>query len=358
MWAAVKVRQERTRKKLSQPAGAALSRLRRPRYVFSSLTRCGECGAGFITLARNRLGCFGASAQGTCTNRLTIRRDEVEQRVLKALQENLLRRDMFEEFCREFTKEMNRLLMEHRAGVVAAEREAERLEARRAKLVESIMEGVPGSQVKDELIAIAARREELARQLEAAGQAPPLLHPSMADLYREKVTSLAQALEHPDSRPEAAETLRGLIDKIVLTPVDGALHIELKGNLAAMLGAAQSLETDEISQQSGSAAGAARQRGAAPSTGSGWLPATRCSKPGRNPEDTNGLTASPSLRQEALAAGAGQATPRRRRGGCGQQAFKSCPRTPENTKGVTASPSPLQIALVAGAGFEPATFGL
>src|ERR1035437_5835569 len=193
LWAAVKERQERTRKKLSQPAGAALSRLRRPRYLFSSLTRCGECGAGFITIARNRLGWFGASAQGTCTNRLTIRRDEVERRVLRALQENLLRRDLFEEFCREFTKEMNRLLMEHRAGLVAAERETERLEARRAKLVESIMEGVPGSQVKDELIAIANRREELARQLEAAGQAPPLLHPShpsIADLYREKVTRL------------------------------------------------------------------------------------------------------------------------------------------------------------------------
>jgi hypothetical protein len=109
-----------------------LSRLRRPCYLFSSLTRCGECGAGFITLACNRLGCFGASAQGPCTNQLTIRRDEVEQWVLKALRENLLRKDLFEEFCREFTKEMNRLLMVHRAGLVAAERETQRLEARRA----------------------------------------------------------------------------------------------------------------------------------------------------------------------------------------------------------------------------------
>jgi hypothetical protein len=313
LWAAVKERQERTRRKLSQPAGTALSRLRRPRYVFSSLTRCGECGAGFITLARNRLGCFGASAQGTCTNRLTIRRDEVEQRVLKALQENLLRK-------------------------------AERLEARRAKLVESIMEGVPGSQVENELIAIAARREELARQLEAAGQAPPLLHPSMADLYRQKVTSLAQSLEHPDSRPEATETLRGLIDEIVLTPVDGALRIELKGNLAAMLGAAQSLKTDELSLQSGSVAGADEL---GPPRGSGWLPGTKAERnsPGH---DRKGLTASPSALETALVAGAGQATPRRpfdwlrvvpsmvegrRRGGCGQQEFKSCPATAKTRKG-------------------------
>jgi hypothetical protein len=41
------------------------------------------------------------------------------------------------------------------------------------------MDGVPGSQVNDELIAIAARREELARQLERATLAPPLLHPRM-----------------------------------------------------------------------------------------------------------------------------------------------------------------------------------
>jgi hypothetical protein len=48
----------------------------------------------------------------------------------------------------------------------------------------------------------------------------------MADLYREKVSSLAEALEHPNSRPAATETLRGLIDEIVLTPTDGTLRIE------------------------------------------------------------------------------------------------------------------------------------
>ena len=55
---------------------------------------------------------------GTCDNQLTIRRDEVEARVLAALQEKLLRQDLFEEFCDEFTREMNRLRMEHRAGRV------------------------------------------------------------------------------------------------------------------------------------------------------------------------------------------------------------------------------------------------
>ena len=310
LWAAAKERQERARKKLSQPAGSGLAGLRRPPYLFSSLTRCGEYGAGYITIARNRLGCFGASSRGTCTNHLTIRRDEVEQRLLKALTEKLLRQELFEEFCDEFTREMHRLVMEHRAEVTALKRELQRLETRRAKIVESIMEGVPGREVKDELIAIGARRDEIERQLATGSQAPPLLHPVMADLYRQKVTKLAEALERPESRSEATEAIRGLIDEIRLVPADAALRMELKGNLAAMLGAAQALETEESVQEPGEVAGAAWQRAAA-----------------------GGVVA-------------------------GNQEFKSCPRSGRNTKGLTALPSALQIALVAGAGFEPATFGL
>ena len=108
--------------------------------------------------------------------------------------------------------------MEQGAGLTAAQRELARIEARRKKLVESIMEGVPGAQVKDELIAIGDRKELLTKQLETANQPAPLLHPSMADLYRRKVEELAAALQREDTRLEASEMLRGLIDAIVLMP--------------------------------------------------------------------------------------------------------------------------------------------
>src|SRR5689334_6769666 len=83
------------------------------------------------------------------------------------------------------------------------------------------------------------RKEALLAQLAAADEPPPLLHPSMADLYRSKVEELASALQREDTRLEASEMLRGLIEAIVLTPQDGQLRIELRGNLAAMLAAAQ-----------------------------------------------------------------------------------------------------------------------
>jgi site-specific DNA recombinase len=186
---------------------------------------------------RNRLAGFGARERGTCDNRLTIRRDEVEAPVLKALEEKLLNQELFEEFCEEFTREMNRLRMHHRASLSAPEREIERIDARRKKLIEMVMEGVSPSVVKDELNANAARREQLETQL-AVTEEPPLLHPEMARIYRTKVTELAKALQEPGGRSEATEALRGLVDAIVLTPDKGGetLQSELRGNLAAMLG--------------------------------------------------------------------------------------------------------------------------
>ena len=62
----------------------------------------------------------------------------------------------------------------------------------------------------------------------------------MADVYRAKVEELRAALEREDSRAQAAEAIRALIEGIVLTPDGDGLKVVLKGNLAAMLGAAKS----------------------------------------------------------------------------------------------------------------------
>jgi hypothetical protein len=259
LWSAVKSRQQQTRHTVK--TAGALGAAKRPQYLFSGLTKCGVCGAGFIMSGKNRLGCFGARDQGRCDNQLTIRRDEVEARVLRALQEKLLRQDLFEEFCDEFTREMNRLRMERRASLSSAKREVGRIGTRIKKLLNLMLDDeIAVDEGKTEIKTLDARRKELQAQLKNADEPPPLLHPEMADLYRQKVTTLAQALERSDTRTEATEALRGLIDAITLTPDQGELRIELKGNLAAMLGAAQnakrSPETGDLSLQVVMVAGA------------------------------------------------------------------------------------------------------
>jgi site-specific DNA recombinase len=178
LWKSVQARYARVQHKWkSAEAGRRFNQFRRPKYLFSGLTKCGECGAGFITYSREQLGCFGARARGTCTNLLTIPRQEVEQRVLSALQAKLMRKDFFEEFCREFAKEMNRLRMEHRAGASASKRELERVKRETQKVIDAIVDGVKGSELKDRMAQLQERKEALLTQIETAHEPPPPLHP-------------------------------------------------------------------------------------------------------------------------------------------------------------------------------------
>jgi site-specific DNA recombinase len=63
----------------------------------------------------------------------------------------------------------------------------------------------------------------------------PRLHPNLAELYRRKVADLQSALADPESRSEALEILRGLVERVVLHPVEKGFEIELIGEIAAMV---------------------------------------------------------------------------------------------------------------------------
>ena len=87
--------------------------------------------------------------------------------------------------------------------------------------------------------ALEARQEVLEAELAQAVAPPPLLHPNIAEVYHRKIRDLHVALNNDDSKTEAAEILRTLIDAIILTPEDGELSIHLKGDLAGILTLAQ-----------------------------------------------------------------------------------------------------------------------
>ncbi len=116
---------------------------------------------------RHRLACFGARSRGTCTNRLTISRQEVEERVLVALREKLMRRDLFEDFCREYVRELNRLRMEHRASLTHGRAEFASVEREIRKLIQAITRGWPtsiGRRSGTSVLRWRARRAAQARE--------------------------------------------------------------------------------------------------------------------------------------------------------------------------------------------------
>ncbi len=84
--------------------------------------------------------------------------------------------------------------------------------------------------MKDELLALEARKSALAAEVKQAPEPAPRLHPRLADVYRDKVERLRESLNAESTRAEAAEALR-----IRLVPEDGKLEIELAGDLAGIL---------------------------------------------------------------------------------------------------------------------------
>ena len=103
------------------------------------------------------------------------------------------------------------------------------------RLIQAIKGGVSGPSIKDELDALEARKAALTSAL---AEAPlPAMHPQMAQVFRQKATTLAAGFgEHDDQRDAARQAQRGFLDKIVIPPGDGLLQVV--GDVGMMLAAA------------------------------------------------------------------------------------------------------------------------
>ena len=177
-----------------------------------------------------------------CTNRKTIKREALEEFVLSGLKSRLMRDDLLKLFCEEYTSHMNQLRAAQDSALIGHRKEQAKLVKERENVLQAIREGISASLVKDDLERIAARLEELDEFIKSGqSEVRPFLHPSMAERYRLAIERLRESLNREDSRTEASEHLRRMIEKVVLTPIKGkeGLQIDLYGDLAGILNLSQ-----------------------------------------------------------------------------------------------------------------------
>jgi site-specific DNA recombinase len=240
LWNAAKARQAAIKTSHGDDGLAAENSFRdrrRPKYLFSGMTKCACCGGGYAMISTDLLGCTTARNKGTCDNRVNIRRDRLEARVLNALRHHLMDPALFSEFCDEFTREMNRLRMEGSASLEAARAEVRKIERELDTLLNLILKGGAADKINAKMVQLERRKAELEQLLANAEEPPPLLHPEMATFYREQVSALHEALqdETEDTRLTAGEILRSLVKEIVPVPEAGQLGIDVRGDLAGIL---------------------------------------------------------------------------------------------------------------------------
>jgi len=244
LWRRVKERQNNVRQEMN-PAGVKDAKLRperarRPAYLLSGLIKCGCCGASYTLINKTRYGCsaYRNKGQAVCTNRATITRDALEERVLRGLQDRLLHPDLMDVFVEEYRLAWNAAHVETQAACVRSERDLAEVEKKIAGILSAIEDGMYYPSMKAKMEELEDRKRVLKASITQAPEPAILrMHPSLTELYRQKIGDLAAALSNPAVRVEAAEAMRGLISEIRLNPATDAPNghqIELSGDLAAI----------------------------------------------------------------------------------------------------------------------------
>ena len=143
--------------------------------------------------------------------------------------------ELVKEFISAFHLEANRQNSNHDLARSGHQADLVRVTKKLKGYYDAIADGLRTAGLKAELEGLEARQLELREQIDAAPIAQPRFHPRLADVYRQNVADLHDALSDPDARTEASEILRGLIERVTIKPDGDGFIIELTGKILELL---------------------------------------------------------------------------------------------------------------------------
>ena len=208
---------------------------RRPKHILTGLVTCGECGGLMAAVGKDYLACTAARSGAGCSNRKSIKRARVEETVLEGLKVQLMAPELVEEFTRAFHEEVNRQNSVQELRVVEHQAELARITRKLKGLYDAIADGLRTPGLKEQLLQLEARQTQLKELIDRAPPPMPRLHPKLAEVYRTIVADLHVALSDPNARTEAAEILRGLIDRVTVRDDPHGHVVELTGDIVKLL---------------------------------------------------------------------------------------------------------------------------
>ena len=211
----------------------------RPKCLLTGKLTCGECGASYANSGKDRFGCQGSSKKGDayCSNRLTVRQDVLDRRVLADLSSELLRDEVLAVFLEEFEAETARLRSESEVLRPGRDHEVADIISQFANMTAAILKGVDATLFVDKMNMLGRRQAYLVSDKVSVTSAglPHPLSPDLSSTYRAKVADLTAAFTDKALELEAFELLRSLIQSVVLTREDGLLSVALRGEFSLLL---------------------------------------------------------------------------------------------------------------------------
>ncbi len=208
----------------------------RAKYLLSGLLKCNECGSNYILTSKMSYQCSG-SVGGACDNKVRVRRDEAETKILDPVRQDLLAPERVEVMAREIEKRVR----EHFQNISekSTPAEVEKLDARIGRMRERLAAGDPDIEPDELLLAIDAatrKRREILEAQPAARESAKIftMIPNAARAYRKQI---AQGLGNdPRETAKARVVLRDLLGPIQLCPgKDGSLWAQYYPRPAALM---------------------------------------------------------------------------------------------------------------------------
>ena len=143
-------------------------------------------------------------------------------------------------FLKHYAVEFNKLNVYRHQEKSGLEKRLKGIDTDIACMMNAIKLGIITPSTKDELKRLEAEESDLQTKLVTATDSLPDIHPGIAKLYRQKVDSLIESLNAEETRTEAAEAVRSLLDKVIIKwDAESQDHrVEIQGEFAALLGLA------------------------------------------------------------------------------------------------------------------------
>ena len=212
---------------------------RRKKHLLTGLAFCDTCGGPLATVGRDYLACSAARKLGTCSHKQSIRRNVLEDAVLDLLRRRLMQPDAVAAFIKSFSEAANAEAGTAEVARTRLQSERDKAERKFNLFYDAIAEGIRTPGLQTRLEELEAQIAELDAKLSEPKPSPVRLHPNLSELYRSKVSDLAQALSDPSIRTGVLEIIRGLIERVTIQHERDGVRIELEGALTAMIGLVQ-----------------------------------------------------------------------------------------------------------------------
>ena len=194
----------------------------RKKHLLSGQIRCSVCGANYTISGKDYYRCAGQKERGTCSNKLSVKKEQIETATLAVLQHHLFTDEHAKIFVDTFNREILKLsgdkvdndkALKDRLSVLTNE-----IKNLSANLLSGVISPTLAKMLGDRESEYAEIVARLAQSPTPPATAKVLPHPELVQLFRQKITVLANTLNDDAVQAQAAALMDKLIESVTIYP--------------------------------------------------------------------------------------------------------------------------------------------